>query len=264
MSSIDEALNPHAKHIAAVAIVPARLASARLPRKMLLDLGGAPLIVRVCENLRRAGVFGRVVVACDSEEIAVVVRAAGFEAVITSQQLTSGTDRVAACAKTLDLPAATPVVNVQGDEPFLPFKLLHAVVERLRSVDGEIVTACHPYLPPPGSVETDVVKVALGADDRALYFSRANVPAVRDAQDAADTVEPVHLRHVGIYGFDAATLARIAALPPHRLEVLERLEQLRWLAHGFQVRAVLVDGAAGFGIDTAADLVRANTQYHEA
>ena len=264
MSSTGEALILDPRDRSAVAIVPARLASTRLSRKMLLDLAGAPLIVRVCENLARTQVFSEVVVAHDSHEIGTVVRAAGFADVMTDPGLASGTDRVAACAKTMGLPPDSLVVNVQGDEPFLPASALTAVVERLRICGRDIVTARAPYVPPAGSVQPDVVKVVTGVDDRALYFSRANVPAIRDGRDeeeARAAGEVPHARHIGIYGFRADVLAEVAALAPHPLERLERLEQLRWLAHGYGIRAVRLAGLDVFGIDTAADLARANARY---
>ena len=259
MSSTEEALNPERDGPPVIAIVPARLASTRLPRKMLLDLGGAPLIVRVCENLAASRVFTKVVVAYDDEAIGDVVRGAGFEAVATSAALNSGTDRVAACAKTLEVSPDALVVNVQGDEPFLPRETLVQVVERLRLAGDDIVTACTDYVPPAGSVQPDVVKVVRGVDDLALYFSRANVPALRDAADAraTDGEGGVHARHIGVYAFRADVLAMVSRLPPHRLEQFERLEQLRWLAHGLRIRAVWVPDDGAFGIDTAADLARA-------
>ena len=256
MSSTEEALNPERD---VIAIVPARLASTRLPRKMLLDLAGAPLIVRVCENLTASRVFTKVVVAYDDEAIGDAVRAAGYEAVPTAAALSSGTDRVAACAKTLGVTADALVVNVQGDEPFLPRETLARVVTRLRESGGDIVTACTDYVPPAGSVQPDVVKVVRGVDDLALYFSRANVPAVREAEagSAVPGTRSIHRRHIGIYAFRADVLAEVADLAPHRLEQLERLEQLRWLANGYRIRAVWVPDEDAFGIDTAADLERA-------
>ena len=258
MTSTSDVLKPE-RHdaAAAIAVVPARLASTRLPRKMLLDLGGAPLVVRVCENLLASRVFARIVVATDGPAIAEVVRAAGFEAIVTEATLTSGTDRVAACAKTLGVQPEALIVNVQGDEPFVSRELLAAVVERLRRGDRDIVTACTAYHG-PGYPEPDVVKVVRGADDRALYFSRAEVPALRENTNAASRGL---LRHVGVYGFRASVLAEVARLPPHPLELTERLEQLRWLAHGYGIRAVHVAEPGAFGIDTASDLARANERY---
>lgn len=230
---------------------------------MLLDLAGAPLIVRVCENLHASAAFESIVVAYDDALIGEAVRRAGFRAICIESECASGTDRVAACAKTLDIPPGGLVVNVQGDEPFLPASLLHAVVDRLRVSGRDIVTARTAYVPPAGAIQPDVVKVVCGVGDRALYFSRANVPAVRESADytrvLADAGE-VHQRHIGIYGFRADVLEEVAALPMHELETLERLEQLRWLAHGYGVRAVRVDEGGAFGIDTAADLARARAR----
>lgn len=262
MSSAPEVLNPDDHTLAdrrtVTAIVPARLASTRLPNKMLLDLGGAPLIVRVCENLLASRVFARVVVAADSSRVADVARAAGLEVVVTDPDLASGTDRVAACAKTLGLGPEALVVNVQGDEPFASAALLLRVTSALRGAGRDIVTACAPYRAPAGAADPNVVKVVRGVGDRALYFSRASVPYVRDPDDAPAV--PL-ARHVGVYAFRADVLAEVAALPPHPIEQLERLEQLRWLAHGYGIRAMMVEEPGAFGIDTAADLARANERF---
>ena len=249
----------------AIAIIPARLASTRLPNKPLVDLGGAPLIVRVCENVTAAGVFQRVIVACDSEAVADVVRGAGFDASLTNPDLPSGTDRIAAVAKTLALDPETVVVNVQGDEPFVDAAALRGLVAAFRQNpllipggSGGIATVIERCLNDSAVQDPNVVKVAVGEQGRALYFSRAPIPFARDREDRE--FEARYYRHVGLYAFRAKTLQDVAALSEHPLERQERLEQLRWLAHGFSISCIKVEPGAR-GIDTTQDLELARTEF---
>ena len=235
--------------------MPARLGSVRLARKPLVDLAGAPLIVRVCENLARAAVCERIVVATDAEEVRRVVRAAGHEAVLTDPALPSGTDRVAAACRALGLAPERVVVNVQGDEPFVEPALLRALAAAIRPGEVHVATPVEALGDSALLADPDVVKVALGVGDRALYFSRSAIPHVRELGGSAPP--DLHVRHVGVYAYTAATLARLASLAPHALEEAERLEQLRWLAHGVEVRCVRVEPSAR-GVDTEADRRRAD------
>lgn len=263
----------------AIAIIPARLASTRLPNKPLADLCGVPLIVRVCENAAASGVFSRILVACDDDSVAEAVRKAGFEASLTDPNLPSGTDRIAAVAKTLDLDPDTIIVNVQGDEPFVSRAALRSLVGAFRqnplerspqepaafaktpSSIGqlpEIVTVIERCPEVEALRDPNVVKVAIGEKGRALYFSRAPIPYVRDADDLA--LNDQHYRHVGLYAFRAQTLQALTLLPEHPLERTERLEQLRWLAHGYEIKCVQIEPSER-GIDTPADLDRARIIY---
>ncbi len=257
--------------IEAIAIIPARLASERLPNKPLLDLGGAPLIVRVCDNAAAAKIFTRIIVACDAVEVQLAVQNAGYEAILTDPQLASGTDRVAAVAKTLYLAPDAVIINVQGDEPFVSSEALAGLVaafedgaQHMRKdsaptghAEAQIATVIEKCIDLESLVDPNVVKVALGELGRALYFSRAAIPYDRSSGGAIRS--DAHFRHVGLYGFRAGVLAQISALPEHRLEQVERLEQLRWLAHGYTIRCVeAVAGARG--IDTPEDLDRARIE----
>ena len=241
-----------------IAVIPARLASQRLPRKPLALLGGEPLIVRVCEAAASAGVFDRVVVAADSAEVVNAVERAGYTAVLTDPALPSGTDRVAAAAQLMAVPSEAVIVNVQGDEPFVDATCLRALVDRVRTLPTAVATPVVPITDVGVLADPNAVKVAVGTDGRALYFSRASIPYSRDAPGRLSP--KLHWRHLGLYAYTHASLARIAAYPPHPLEQLERLEQLRWLAHGEHVACVAV-GEAHRGIDTPADLALANELF---
>ncbi|MGE0803356.1 MAG: 3-deoxy-manno-octulosonate cytidylyltransferase [Lautropia sp.] len=258
-----------------VVLIPARLASTRLPNKPLADIAGKPMIVRVAEQAQRSGAR-RVVVATDSDAVLAAVRAAGHEAVATRADHASGTDRLAEAAALLQLAPQTLVVNVQGDEPELPPALIDAVAERLAGADGcAMSTAAHRIEQVDDWFNPNVVKVVVDAGGRALYFSRAPIPFHRDglaaarwapgaaapAGLAAVLAAAAPLRHIGIYGYRAAFLAQYAAMTPTDLERIEALEQLRALHHGHSIGVVLADAAPPAGIDTPADLTAARVRF---
>ena len=232
-------------------VIPARLASTRLPRKMLRDVAGAPMIVRVWRQAVAADI-GRVVVACDGAEIADVISAAGGEAVITPPELPSGSDRVAAAMAQLDPEKNVPyVINLQGDLPQVPPSLLVDLASALAGADVDVMTAVAP-LQQAEKTLPQVVKAAIawGQDHmgHALYFSRAPIP------HGGVIGSGVMWHHIGIYGWRRAALERFVALPPSPLELAEKLEQLRALEAGMRVGVVAVDKAIA-GVDTEADLV---------
>ncbi len=249
--------------IKVAAVIPARHGSTRLPAKVLADLGGKPVVQRIWENCRDAGVFSRVIVATDHPEVLAVCRSFGAEAVMTDPAHGSGTERVAEAARELDEPV---VVNVQGDEPFIDRAVLAPVVERARAGDADVVTPVTPITSGAELADPSVVKAVLGDGGRALYFSRWPVPFLRDAwsaadpfgaaRDARDVPPGLWWKHLGIYAFRREVLLRLVTLPRHPLEEAEKLEQLRWLAHGASIVAVPVENR-GVSIDTADDLERA-------
>lgn len=241
-----------------LAVIPARLGATRLPRKPLRLLGGAPLVVRVLERVRALAVAERVVVATDSEDIASLVRAAGGEAVMTRAEHPSGTDRVAEVAA---LPAMTgfdAILNVQGDEPFVPEAAVRGALQQV--VRGFPLGTAAAHADEAILRVPDAVKVVAADDGAAMYFSRAAIPFLRDAADVA-TLHPRVLHHVGVYAYTPDALRRWVSLPPHPLERIERLEQLRPLAAGMRMGVALIDGPVRAGIDTEADLERANREW---
>lgn len=242
-----------------IVIIPARLASTRLPRKPLADIGGVPMVVRVARNAAASGAR-RVVVAADSEEIVTRCTAHGVACVLTSTDHPTGTDRLAEAARRLALAPQDIVVNLQGDEPMMPA----AVVREAASVlaarpDCEIATAAHPITDATEFFDPNVVKVVTDAGNRALYFSRAPIPWSRDAFAADRATLPAGLpalRHAGLYAYRAAFLLRFPALSRPAIEEHESLEQLRALAHGIGIAVFLLPGALPPGVDTPEDLER--------
>ncbi|MGQ0712405.1 MAG: 3-deoxy-manno-octulosonate cytidylyltransferase [Gemmatimonadaceae bacterium] len=242
-----------------LAVIPARLGATRLPRKPLRLLGGVPLVVRVWERLTALAIADRVVVATDTDEVARVARDAGAECVVTDASHPSGTDRVAEVARRPEFTSYNVIVNVQGDEPFLPADAMRGAVDVVTTGAFPLGTAAVPA----GSAilaTPDVVKVVRADDGRALYFSRAGIPFLRDAANRA-THDALVLQHLGIYAYTRDALARWVALPPHPLERAEKLEQLRPLAAGMTMGVAVVDEEAPSGIDTEEYLRLANDRW---
>lgn len=240
-------------------VIPARLGATRLPRKPLRLLAGVPIIVRVMERVAALRVADRIIVATDSEEIAYEVHEAGGVAELTAARHPSGTDRVAEVSARRAGKEYDVILNVQGDEPFVSAAALRGAIAQVREHGFPLGTAAsrarREVLRQP-----DVVKVVAADDGAAMYFSRAPIPYLREAQDASLGDERV-LQHVGVYAYTPAALARWVALPPHPLERIERLEQLRPLAAGMRMGVSIVDGALRGGIDTEADLEQANKDW---
>lgn len=226
-------------------VIPARYASTRFPGKPLADLGGRPMVVHVCERAAKSGAAG-VYVATDDERIAQAVRAAGHKVLMTRADHPSGTDRLAEAAKQLKLKDSEIVVNVQGDEPLIPPRLIAQVAKLLQKrKDAQVSTACHALH--DGLDNPNVVKVVLDHEGYALYFSRARIPYPRDAGG-------VWYRHAGIYGYRAGFLKRFSRLKVAPLEKAEALEQLRVLWHGFRIAVAVSETEIPPGVDTPQDL----------
>jgi 3-deoxy-manno-octulosonate cytidylyltransferase (CMP-KDO synthetase) len=244
-------------------IIPARFASTRLPGKPLLDLGGKPMVVRVMELAARAGARF-VVVATDDERIVETVNEAGGEAILTSPEHETGTDRLAEVARRLHLEPETIVVNLQGDEPTLPPELLLRVV-RVLSEDSEagLSTLATPLRERRELFDANVVKVVVDQGSKALYFSRAPIPWLRDElsfelarEEAPSLPEETFLRHVGLYAYRVATLLSLSQARPAPLELAEKLEQLRALWLGMKIQVAVVPELPAAGVDTPEDLAR--------
>jgi 3-deoxy-manno-octulosonate cytidylyltransferase (CMP-KDO synthetase) len=228
-------------------VIPARLGSSRLPRKPLRLLAGEPLVLHVARRLQNLDVCDRVVVATDAEEIAAVVRRAGGEVTLTASSHESGTTRVAEVIAKKEYAAFDLILNVQGDEPLVAAAAVHGTLTRLAA--GDPIGTAAGSLDRRFAIDPNRVKVVVGPDGRAVYFSRAPVPFDRDG-----TGDVVYHQHVGVYGYTREALGRWVRLPPVPAERWERLEQLRPLLHGIPIGVALFDEAPAPGIDTAADL----------
>ena len=240
-----------------VVIIPARLASTRLPRKPLADLAGEPMVVRVARRAAQSGAT-RVVVASDSDEVLAACRRFEVTAVLTRADHPTGTDRLAEAADALRLADETIVVNVQGDEPLLPPAVVARVADLLaQRPDCALATAAHPLTDAAEFFNPNVVKVVTDASGRALLFSRAPIPWARDAFAVTREHLPAELpawRHVGLYAYRASFLRRFPTLSRAPIEEQENLEQLRALWHGFGIAVLPLAEPLPPGVDTPQDL----------
>ena len=244
-------------------LVPARLASTRLPDKPLADIAGAPMIVRVARQAARSHAQ-RVVVAADHGSIVDACRAHGVEVVLTRDDHISGSDRLAEACELLGLDGNDAVVNVQGDEPLIDPALVDAVAALLdQRPEAQMSTAAHRIEDAADIANTNVVKVVVDAQGLALYFSRATIPWSRDAFAAGPQALPPLplLRHIGIYGYRAAFLRGFPRMAPAPIELAEALEQLRALWHGHRIAVHITETPPGMGVDTPADLQRVRALF---
>lgn len=237
-------------------VIPSRYASTRLPGKPLLDIAGKPLVQRVWERALDSGA-DEVLVATDDQRIAECAIRFGAKAVLTRADHESGTDRLAEVAQLEGWADSTVVVNLQGDEPFMPVSLLDSVAACLAAADGCTVATVavkqndHDVLNDP-----NCVKVVCDANNRALYFSRAPIPYHRDHGGCTSS-----LQHLGLYAYRAGYLQLFSRTPPTPLEQRERLEQLRALESGESIAVLVTEEDPGIGVDTEADLAAARARF---
>ena len=245
-------------------VIPARMASSRLPDKPLADIAGLPMVVRVAQRAALSGA-SRVVVAADDTRVLQACQAHGVPAILTRSDHASGSDRLAEACEQLGLAGDDVVVNVQGDEPLMDPGLIDAVAALLPArPEASMGTAAHAIATLADYENPNVVKVVLDARGLAHYFSRAPIPFARDHagtawwDNAAGTVPAgfAPLRHIGIYSYRAGFLRAFPTLPQAPTEVMEALEQLRALWHGHRIAVHVTDTAPGPGVDTPQDLER--------
>ncbi|WP_324780905.1 3-deoxy-manno-octulosonate cytidylyltransferase [Thiobacillus sedimenti] len=247
-------------------VIPARYASSRLPGKPLADIGGRPMVLHVLERALEAGADS-VVVATDDARVQQAVEAAGHQALMTSPEHQSGTERLVEVAETLGWPDDALVVNVQGDEPLIDPALIREAARQLVVHDDAVMaTLAHPIHDHADFVNPNVVKVVADEAGYALYFSRAPIPWPRDAFGANQPMprELGALRHIGLYAYRAGFLRTYASLPGSPLERHEMLEQLRVLWHGYRISLGITPGAPAPGVDTAEDLERVRGLFKAA
>jgi 3-deoxy-manno-octulosonate cytidylyltransferase (CMP-KDO synthetase) len=253
------------------AIIPARLASTRLPGKLLLDLGGKPLIVRTVEQAKKAGNVARVVVATDSAEILRAVEDNHHEAILTDVRHQSGSDRIAEVAETLEKKSI--VVNVQGDEPLISPRTIEKAVNVLLEDDAiEMATTCEKIEDYRDVLSADVVKVVRDANDFAVYFSRSPIPFLREKVKEYGTLEnalraekdllALFRKHTGLYVYRREFLLKFTRLNQSILEKTEMLEQLRALENGAKIK-VIETNEVSIGVDTKEDYERVKKIYEE-
>jgi len=244
-------------------VIPARYASSRLPGKPLADIGGKPMVLHVLERALQAGAES-VVVATDDARVQQAVEAAGYQALMTSPEHQSGTERLVEVAETLGWSDDTLVVNVQGDEPLIDPALIREAARQLVLHDDAVMaTLAHPIHDPADFINPNVVKVVADEAGYALYFSRAPIPWPRDAFADKQPMprELGALRHIGLYAYRAGFLRTYASLAASPLERFEMLEQLRVLWHGHRISLGITPTAPAPGVDTPEDLARVRALF---
>lgn len=246
----------------AVVIIPARYASTRLPCKLILpevkSVTGKYIIEHVYQNVKQARQIHKVIVATDNRLIYDIVKGFGGDAEMTSVSHTSGTDRIAEVAGGLD---ADVIVNVQGDEPELNAAMVDQVIDAMaKDRDAVMATLAHEIKNAAELTNPNVVKVVLDNYGYALYFSRSQIPYLRDSKDPLNEPGSRFLRHLGIYAYKRDFLLQYAKLPPSALEQAEKLEQLRALSNGYKIKVAITEHTS-IGIDTRDDLMAFLERY---
>jgi 3-deoxy-manno-octulosonate cytidylyltransferase (CMP-KDO synthetase) len=231
-------------------IIPARLASTRFPQKVIVDIGGLPMVVRTA---KRVAHLDRVVVAADDEKIIEICKEHGVEAMLTSTTHKSGTDRIHECATILNLDDNELIINVQADEPFIEPDVVESLMTKLKELQKNdepfIMGSCYNAINADSAQDPNLVKVVLDDVDNAIYFSRSAIPYNQGGGAK-------YFGHIGIYGFSKKSLKEFCSLKDAPIEDIEKLEQLRAIYHQKKITMVKV-ASTGFGIDTKEDLERA-------
>jgi 3-deoxy-manno-octulosonate cytidylyltransferase (CMP-KDO synthetase) len=235
-----------------IAVIPARLQATRFPEKLIQDLEGKPVLVRTYEAVVQTNLFDEVLVVTDADKIESILKNHGIQVIKSKKEHESGSDRIAEAVQDLEVDV---VVNVQGDEPFIDIQALQKMVEAFRHDTNQQIDLCSLMTPILEEVEKinnpNVVKVVVDKFQKALYFSRAPIPFVRD-----HTVKVTHYQHIGVYGFRKQSLLDFAQWQPTLLEQTEKLEQLRYLERGKKIQ-MIETYHVGIGIDTPEDLEKA-------
>lgn len=234
------------------AIIPARFDSSRLPRKVLADINGHPLIWHVWHRARQAKSIYQIYIAADSEEVKQVAESFSAQVIMTSPECQSGTERIASILDQLD---ADLILNVQGDEPLIDPTMLDALIEQWQSAPCDLITLVFPIKTLEELQSPNVVKVARAADGRAVYFSRSPIPFLRNYPLESWLNHGTFWGHIGVYGYSRDTLSQYYNLPSSPLEASERLEQLRFLEAGYRIQTVETNYHP-ISVDVAEDLER--------
>lgn len=243
-------------------IIPARYKSTRLPGKPLAKIGNRSMIEHVCLRAIDSGAQS-VTVATDHPDIKECVEKAGFNAVMTRSDHVSGSDRIYEAAEILNLTDSDIIVNVQGDEPFIPSQNISQVAGLINRYQTGMATLCCPIIDAQEANDPNAVKVIFDANNKSIYFSRSTIPFVRKSSNDSKFGLGDHYRHIGIYAYTKSFLAQFIKWPEARLEKLEKLEQLRAIENGESIYLDVLEVSPPAGIDTPQDLLKANQYYRQ-
>lgn len=243
-----------------VGVIPARYASTRFPGKPLVNILGKTMIRRVYEQAIKCSRLNRVVVATDDDRIASEVNSFGGEFVMTSPSHPSGTDRCAETARILKLSDTDVIINIQGDEPFIDPEQIATLCSCFDNDSVELATLVKSFRQADEVHRDSTIKVVLDKQQYALYFSRAVIPFTREVPKDEKVPLETYVQHIGIYGYRASVLQKVAQLPPSFLENTEKLEQLRWLENGYRILTARSEHES-FSVDTPEDLIKISSHF---
>ncbi|MFC1708848.1 3-deoxy-manno-octulosonate cytidylyltransferase [Candidatus Omnitrophota bacterium] len=233
----------------AVGVIPARFCSSRFEGKVLIDIGGKPMIQHVWERAKQAKLLDDLIVACDDERVYKTVVDFGGSAVFTAKEHTSGSDRITEIINPLDVKI---IVNIQADEPMVQPSMINGLIEELKEDDSLVAATIVKKIERPEEInDSNVVKVVVDKNNFALYFSRSTIPFIRDEQAPG----AVFYKHIGLYAYTKDFLFTYKNLPESKLEQLEKLEQLRILENGYRIKVVETEFDT-YGVDVPEDLER--------
>jgi len=238
-----------------IGIIPARYASTRFPGKPLVDINGKTMICRVYEQAVKAKHLQEVIVATDDERIFLEVKRFGGQVVMTSSSHPSGTDRCFEAAQKLGTSNEDVILNIQGDEPFIDPLQIELLCNCFSDASVEIATLVKKIITPQELENPSTPKVIRDVFGNAIYFSRSIIPHFRGKVISDWLLQADYFKHIGIYGYRMATLQKLTALPPSKLEQIESLEQLRWIENGFKIRTSITD-IESVAIDNPEDLLK--------
>jgi 3-deoxy-manno-octulosonate cytidylyltransferase (CMP-KDO synthetase) len=243
-----------------IGIIPARFASTRLLGKPLANICGKPMIQHTYESAKRSKLLNEVIIAVDDEKVAQIINSFGAKVIMTSKDISTGSDRIASVAK--NLPDAKIIVNIQGDEPFIKGEMIDQAIEPLLFDKSVNVSTLAKRIDNTQDLKSpSVVKVVFDYNNFAMYFSRSPIPYVRDARTNLDRIQRAEIyKHIGLYVYRRESLLKFTELQPTDLEQAEKLEQLRMLENGFKVKVVVTEFES-LSIDTQEDLERARVYY---
>ncbi|MGA7721055.1 MAG: 3-deoxy-manno-octulosonate cytidylyltransferase [Ignavibacteriaceae bacterium] len=243
-----------------IGIIPARFASTRLLGKPLANICGKPMIQHTYESAKRSKLLNEVIIAVDDEKVAQIINSFGAKVIMTSKDISTGSDRIASVAK--NLPDAKIIVNIQGDEPFIKGEMIDQAIEPLLFDKSVNVSTLAKRIDNTQDLKSSsVVKVVFDYNNFAMYFSRSPIPYVRDARTNFDRIQRAEIyKHIGLYVYRRESLLKFTELQPTDLEQAEKLEQLRMLENGFKVKVVVTEFES-LSIDTQEDLERARVYY---
>ena len=245
-----------------IGIIPARFASSRLMGKPLADIGGMPMIRHTYESAKKSKLLDELIVAVDDQKVYDVVKGFGARVKMTPKDITTGSDRIAYAAKNFD--TNDIIVNIQGDEPFIPGRMIDEAIEPLLFDKSVNVSTLAKRIDTVEELKSpSAPKVVFDYNNCALYFSRAPIPYVRDARSNLEKVRSAEVyKHIGLYVYRKDSLMEFTRLRPTDLEMTEKLEQLRMLEHGFKIKVVVTE-LSSLAVDTPEDLERARKYYRK-